>query len=52
MDTAAPATAIPCIDIGALASPDTAARQRVAEAVGAACRGTGFFLITGHGVAP
>jgi len=43
---------IPVIDIAPLASPDAAARQQVAAQIGAACRGTGFFLITGHGVPP
>ena len=40
------------IDISALASPDLAARQAVAQQIGRACRDTGFFVITGHGVAP
>lgn len=41
---------IPVIDISPLASPDAAARREVAAAVGAACRRTGFFLVTGHGI--
>lgn len=43
---------IPLIDISGLESPDGAARGAVAREVGAACRGIGFFAITGHGVAP
>lgn len=45
------ADAIPLIDIRALESPDAAQRSGVAKAIGAACRETGFFAITGHGVA-
>lgn len=41
---------LPLIDITELASTDPAARRRVAAEVGAACRHTGFFAITGHGV--
>lgn len=41
---------IPLIDIAALSEPDPAARRAVAAQVGAACRGIGFFAITGHGV--
>lgn len=43
-------TPLPLIDIADLASPDPAARRRVAAEVGAACRGIGFFAVTGHGV--
>ena len=44
---------IPVIDISALASrEDAPQRARVAAEVGAACRGVGFFAITGHGVPP
>lgn len=43
---------IPRIDISALASDDAAARQAVARQIGQACRDTGFFVITGHGVTP
>jgi isopenicillin N synthase-like dioxygenase len=43
---------IPLIDIAPLAGADRAARQRVARAIGAACREVGFFAITGHGVPP
>lgn len=41
---------IPCIDIAVLTSDDTPARQAVAQAIGHACRSTGFFAVTGHGV--
>ncbi len=42
---------LPLIDITGLASEDPAQRARVAREVGQACRDTGFFAITGHGVA-
>lgn len=42
---------IALIDVAALASDDPAARAEVARALGAACRGIGFFAITGHGLA-
>ena len=41
---------VPLIDIAALVSPSFAERRAVAARIGAACRGTGFFAITGHGV--
>lgn len=41
---------IPLIDIAPLANPDRAARLAVARQVGEACRGIGFFAITGHGI--
>ena len=41
---------IPLIDIAPLATGDAAARRAVAAQIGAACRGVGFFVITGHGV--
>ncbi len=41
---------IPLIDIGPLTHRDAAARLAVAQAIGHACRETGFFAITGHGV--
>ena len=44
--------ALPLIDIAPLAGPDPAARAGVARAIGAACRDTGFFAITGHGITP
>lgn len=41
---------IPLIDITDLASGDFTQRAQVARQVGQACRDTGFFAITGHGV--
>ncbi len=43
---------IPVIDIMLLSSDRLADRRAVAARIGEACRGAGFFLITGHGVAP
>ncbi len=43
---------IPVIDIGGLYSGGPGERKRIAREIGAACRGTGFFYISGHGVAP
>ena len=48
-DPAADFTHVPVIDIAALMAR-TEGRHRVAEAIGAACRESGFFYITGHGV--
>jgi isopenicillin N synthase-like dioxygenase len=43
---------LPVIDIGALvAESDPADRQAVADRMGAACRDTGFFYVSHHGVA-
>jgi isopenicillin N synthase-like dioxygenase len=42
---------LPILDVSPLASPDLAARRAVATALGAACRGPGFFLAVNHGVA-
>ena len=39
------------IDIAPLHSDDPAARQAVADRLGQACRETGFFAVTGHGIA-
>lgn len=45
--------ALPVIDIAPLrASEDEGARRRVAERIGEACRGHGFFYIAGHGIDP
>lgn len=44
------AAQVPVIDVSGLESPDPAARRAVAAELGTACRGAGFFLITGHGV--
>jgi isopenicillin N synthase-like dioxygenase len=41
---------LPIIDVSALTAGDAAARSAVAAEVDAACRRTGFFLVTGHGV--
>lgn len=41
---------IPIIDVSALSGGDEAELRRVAEEIGAACRGIGFFYITGHGI--
>jgi isopenicillin N synthase-like dioxygenase len=41
---------LPILDISGLRSGDASARQSVAAQVGAACRGVGFFVVTGHGV--
>ncbi|MFW7266749.1 2-oxoglutarate and iron-dependent oxygenase domain-containing protein [Gluconacetobacter sp. Hr-1-5] len=42
---------IPVIDIAPLRNGDDASRTDAAAAIGKACRETGFFYITGHGVA-
>ncbi|HEX2578730.1 MAG TPA: 2-oxoglutarate and iron-dependent oxygenase domain-containing protein [Aquihabitans sp.] len=43
--------ALPVIDVGPLVGPaDHAAVARVADEIDRACRSTGFFLVTGHGV--
>lgn len=41
---------IPVFDIAALSGGDAAARRALAWRIGQACRETGFFAITGHGV--
>jgi len=41
---------IPVIDIGAFFGGDEAARRRVAEAIGEACRNVGFFYVANHGI--
>jgi isopenicillin N synthase-like dioxygenase len=43
---------VPLIDVAGLRSRDPAARRGVAAELGAACREAGFFLVTGHGIAP
>ena len=48
-DPAADFSRVRVIDIAALMAR-TEGRHRVAEAIGAACRESGFFYITGHGV--
>jgi isopenicillin N synthase-like dioxygenase len=42
---------IPIIDIGPLVGRSAGAAD-VAEAIGSACRETGFFYVVGHGIAP
>jgi isopenicillin N synthase-like dioxygenase len=46
------APAIPIIDIAPLVAGDPAGEREVAGLIGDACRGIGFFYITGHGIAP
>ncbi|CAH0530022.1 isopenicillin N synthase family dioxygenase [Vibrio hippocampi] len=41
---------LPIIDISALANPDTNQWNDVIEAIDKACRDTGFFYVTGHGI--
>lgn len=41
---------LPVIDLGPSLAEDDAARRRVADEIGAACRDTGFFYVTNHGV--
>ena len=50
--SAAPPTSfsIPIIDISPSFSSDLSKRQKVAEAINAACTSSGFFYITGHGI--
>lgn len=43
---------LPVIDIAPLHAGATGDRTRVALTIAAACRDTGFFYITGHGIAP
>jgi isopenicillin N synthase-like dioxygenase len=51
LKTAAPPFQIPTVDISAfLADPDSPAAQEIVPVVRAACRSTGFFQITGHGI--
>lgn len=45
-------TPIPIVDIAGLQSAQAGHRAAVASEIGRACRDTGFFAITGHGVAP
>ena len=41
---------LPIFDVSSLAAPDAAMRRAAAAALGAACRGPGFFLAVNHGV--
>ncbi|MEP4380534.1 MAG: 2-oxoglutarate and iron-dependent oxygenase domain-containing protein [Alphaproteobacteria bacterium] len=45
-------TEIPIIDVSALAGDDSDAIDALATELGAACRGIGFFYVTGHGIEP
>lgn len=46
------AVEIPVVDYAGAFSPDSADRRRVADAIGAACRQTGFFYVSNHGLPP
>jgi isopenicillin N synthase-like dioxygenase len=46
------APSIPIIDISPLVAGGGAGEREVARLIGNACRGIGFFYITGHGIAP
>jgi len=46
------AAAIPVNDIAPLVAGDPVGEVEVGRSVGGACRGMGFFYITGHGIAP
>lgn len=43
---------IPIIDIAPLLAGDPAGERLVADRIGKACRGIGFFYIIGHGISP
>jgi isopenicillin N synthase-like dioxygenase len=47
-------TSLPLVDVSPLLDPhaDAPSRARVGRAIDAACRDTGFLLVTGHGVDP
>jgi len=45
-------TNLPTIDISGLRSADPSARRQVAEALGQAARGVGFFYVVGHDLGP
>ena len=50
--TVARMSCIPIINIEPLLQGDEHGQRQVAKEIGDACRGIGFFYITGHGVAP
>jgi isopenicillin N synthase-like dioxygenase len=50
--TDASSSPIPLIDVAPLLARDPKGERAVADAMGAACRGIGFFYVTGHGIAP
>jgi isopenicillin N synthase-like dioxygenase len=43
---------IPSVDVAPLLAGNAQGERAVAQQIGAACRGIGFFYITGHGVTP
>jgi isopenicillin N synthase-like dioxygenase len=47
-------TSLPLIEVGALLEPGASERDRLVagQAIDAACRDSGFFLVTGHGIDP
>ena len=45
-------SAIPTIDLRRCATAATREKREVARQIDAACRDTGFFMVTGHGVPP
>ena len=46
------AQSLPIIDMAPLFASNTAQRAEVARAIGEACRDSGFFYVTGHGIRP
>jgi len=50
--TDASSSPIPLIDVAPLLARDPEGERAIAEQMGAACRGIGFFYVTGHGIAP
>jgi isopenicillin N synthase-like dioxygenase len=46
------ALSLPIIDMAPLFASNTAQRAEVARAIGEACRDSGFFYVTGHGIHP
>ena len=46
------AESLPVIDVAPLFGKDAAQRTEVADAIGSACRDSGFFYAKGHGIAP
>ena len=43
---------LPVVDVAPLVTPEPARLAKVARQIEAACRGPGFFYVTGHGVPP
>src|SRR3984957_10213584 len=52
MTSAAAPSRIPVVDVAPLLKHDPHGERAVAKQIGDACRGIGFFYITGHGVTP